>query len=261
MSVPSCHSLIVVPARRASTRLPDKLLLRETGKPVLQHTIERALEAAELAGDGESRRRVWVTCDDPELAAVATACGVGHVLIAQADSGTERIARSLPALPSSHSIVNLQADEPEMPAAWIADCQNACQAAGTDVATVALPLQEGDAALQDPNAVKVVVDHRGFALYFSRAPIPAVRQGGKPPSPRAWRHVGLYAYSTAFLRRYFDLPASDLEQSECLEQLRFLQAGARIRVLLKTEANVHVRGIDTEEDYRAFVARRQAEPR
>jgi 3-deoxy-manno-octulosonate cytidylyltransferase (CMP-KDO synthetase) len=250
------NTLIVIPARRASTRLPEKLLLRATGKTVLQHTIERGLEAIQVDDPIEARRQVWVTCDDAALSAVAEACGIGSVFVAHADSGTERIAKALPLLPPCRVIANVQADEPEIPASWIAEALQACQQPGIDVATVAVPIADGDPALDDPNAVKVVLDHAGRALYFSRAPIPVLRQGGRAPMPRALRHVGLYAYTTEFLKRYFDLPASELEQSECLEQLRFLQAGARIQVLIQTEAG-HVRGIDTAEDYEAFVRRQR----
>jgi len=250
-------TLIVIPARRASTRLLDKLLLCETGKAVLAHTIERAQAAAAVAG---ACTPVCVVCDDLALAEIAEDCGVQSIMTEHCDSGTERIARALPSLPPCGAIVNVQADEPEMPAAWIVAALQACQEPEVDVATVAVPIAAGDAALDDPNAVKVVVDHASRALYFSRAPIPAVRQGGRAPSPRALRHVGLYAYRVAFLKRYFELPPSELEQSECLEQLRFLQAGARIRVLVQTEPT-HVRGIDTADDYREFVRKQLAASR
>ncbi len=247
--------LIAIPARRASTRLPDKLLLRETGKPVLQHTIERAREAAErFRSLGGPAVHVAVVCDDPELAAAARQGGVEAVLTGPCDSGTERIARSLGALPVCAAVANLQADEPEMPADWIVAGLQACRQEGADVVTLAVPIDADSPALNDANAVKVVLDHQYYALYFSRLPIPAVRDGGRPPRPRAFRHVGLYVYSTPFLQRYLSLPASDLEESECLEQLRFLQAQTRIKVLVRTE-QVNVRGIDTIEDYRAFVAR------
>jgi 3-deoxy-manno-octulosonate cytidylyltransferase (CMP-KDO synthetase) len=247
--------LIVIPARRASTRLPDKLLLSDTGKPVLQHTIERALEAAALLAGV----RVWVACDDPTLADVARACGVGVVLVTEpCDSGTQRIARALPALPTADVIVNLQADEPEMPAAWIVQCLEACQVPdGPELATIAVPTAATDPALNNPNVVKVVLDHAGLALYFSRATIPYVRQGGTAPEPRALRHMGIYAYTRRFLAGYHELPPSPLEQSECLEQLRFLQAGNRIWVLVQERLS-EMGGIDTAEDYRAFCRRQMA---
>ncbi|MCH8147031.1 MAG: hypothetical protein IH987_03435 [Planctomycetes bacterium] len=103
-----------------------------------------------------------------------------------------------------------------------------------------------------------MTDHAGYAMYFSRAAIPHLRPGGVCPSPRALGHLGLYAYRRAFLKRYGELPESTLEEAECLEQLRFLQAGAKIKVVIPENYDVDVRGIDTEDDYRAFVARRNA---
>jgi 3-deoxy-manno-octulosonate cytidylyltransferase (CMP-KDO synthetase) len=254
-------ALIVIPARIGSTRLPDKLILHETGKPVLQHTVERALEAASRVTPAgtPAPALVWVACDDPRLKQAAAAAGVGAVMVTEyCESGTERIWRALSLLPPGDAIVNLQADEPEMPADWIIDCMTAFSGTpAPDVVTVAVPIAENDPALNDPNVVKVVLDHSSHALYFSRAAIPHVRRGGKVPEPRALRHVGIYAYSRAFLDRYPQLPASYLELSECLEQLRFLQAGARIKVLVKPMPATGMRGIDTEEDYRAFVARQQ----
>jgi 3-deoxy-manno-octulosonate cytidylyltransferase (CMP-KDO synthetase) len=250
--------LIVIPARRGSTRLPDKLLLRETGKAILRHTIERALEAAErIDPPGHAAERVWVACDDAALADVARAAGVSAVMITEpCESGTERIGRALPKLPPGDVIVNVQADEPEMPAEWIAECMAGfSDNPPPDVVTMAIPV--GEPALWEPSVVKVVLDHNSRALYFSRAPIPFLREGGQRPEPRALRHVGIYAYSRAFLTRYSRLPPSPLERCECLEQLRFLQAGARIRVLVKPEPAGGLRGIDTPEDYQAFVARRQ----
>lgn len=254
-------ALIVIPARRASTRLPDKLLLRETGKPVLQHTVERALEAAaRVASSGTPPTTlVWTACDDAELAQAAAGAGIKAVMVAEyCESGTERICRALPSLPPGEVIVNWQADEPEMPADWVVDCVTAFTSTpAPDVVTVAVPIAVTDPILDDPNVVKVVLDHNGFALYFSRATIPHVRKGGKVPEPRALRHVGLYAYSRAFLDHYDQMPLSSLELSECLEQLRFLQAGVRIKVLVKPMPATGFRGIDTLDDYREFVARQK----
>jgi 3-deoxy-manno-octulosonate cytidylyltransferase (CMP-KDO synthetase) len=235
--------------------LPDKLLLHETGKPLLEHTIERAIAATQLAAEFGNSVRVCLACDDPELAQVGTRCGINTVLVTEeCDSGTERIARALLSLPDSDVVLNLQADEPGMPPEWIVRCIEECQKnSDWDVVTIAVPLTGEAEALEDPNAVKVVVDHQSRAMYFSRAPIPAVRRGGVAPTPRALLHKGLYAYRTTFLQRYFELPPSDLEKSECLEQLRFLQAGARIKVIVRDEPAGHVRGIDTEDDYRRFV--------
>lgn len=246
-------SLIVIPARLRSTRLPRKLLLAETGRPLLAHTIETARSA--LSGVA-----VWVACDDEALAGAARAAGAGVVMVTDdCESGTARIWRALPEFPPAEIVVNLQADEPEMPADWIARCAQALRdEAAADVATMAVPLSAGDAAVNDPNRVKVVTDHAGYAMYFSRSAIPYLREGGACPSPRALGHLGLYAYRTSFLKRYGELPTSPLEQAECLEQLRFLQAGARIKVIVAESQESDVRGIDTEDDYRAFVSRRNA---
>jgi 3-deoxy-manno-octulosonate cytidylyltransferase (CMP-KDO synthetase) len=245
--------LIVIPARLESTRLPRKLLLSETGRPLLAHTIEAA-RASNADAD------VWVACDDESLAAAARAAGAKAVVVTEeCESGTARIWRALPKLPPAEVVVNLQADEPQMPGKWIADCAAALlDDPAADVATIAVPLGEDDPAVSDPNRVKVVTDHAGYALYFSRSPIPYLRQGGVSPSPRALGHLGLYAYRAGFLKRYGELPPSPLEDAERLEQLRFLQAGAKIKVVVAENDGFHVQGIDTEEDYRAFVARWKA---
>ena len=245
--------LIVIPARRHSTRLPEKLLLAETGRPLLAHTIEAARKALNEA-DGS---RVWVACDDQDLANVARQAGANAVMVTEyCESGTIRICRALPELPPTDLIVNLQADEPEMPADWITECVSALKRdPQADVATVAVPLADGAPEIDDPNTVKVVLDNNDCAMYFSRAPIPHVRAGAAPPSPRALHHVGLYAYRTQFLRNFDALPPSNLEPAECLEQLRFLQAGTRIKVVIPSRTDYQVQGIDTQDDYRAFVNR------
>jgi 3-deoxy-manno-octulosonate cytidylyltransferase (CMP-KDO synthetase) len=247
--------LIVIPARRHSTRLPEKLLLRETGKPLLVHTIE----AARAALGNDCSDRVWVACDDDALADAARSAGAGVVMVTEeCESGTARIWRALPHLPESEIIVNVQADEPEIPGQWIRRCASALADDGrADVATVAVPFADGDPGFREPGRVKVVIDHAGNALYFSREPIPHVRQGGMLPQPRGYGHVGLYAYRRSFLKRYGELPFSSLESAECLEQLRFLQAGARIKVVLAELSDGKLQGIDTPDDYRAFVARQR----
>ncbi|MFO0947115.1 MAG: 3-deoxy-manno-octulosonate cytidylyltransferase [Planctomycetota bacterium] len=253
-----CHSLIVIPARRASTRLPEKLLLAETGRPLLAHTIDRAIDAVAALGDAplDPQSRIWVVADDEALLRVAEACGVGGVMTGHCESGTERIWSALPSLPDAEVVLNLQADEPEMPADWIVDCiRGFSESDPPDIVTVAVPIRADDPSLNDPNFVKVVVNHRGRAMYFSRATIPALRKGGVLPNPAALGHLGIYAFSTKFLKRYPDFPQSPLEKCECLEQLRFLQGGSSIKVLVKEDA--HFRGIDTPEDYRAFVDRKR----
>lgn len=261
MSVDAHDAIIVIPARRHSTRLPEKLLLSETGKPLLRHTIERALDAVEVLGASAvaAQRRVWVACDDDALAKVAADAGVGVVMVTRpCESGTERIVFALDSLPECRVVLNLQADEPEMPSDWIVECMQSFHiTGGPDVATVAVPIEANDPRLDESNVVKVVRDHQGNALYFSRSTIPHVRKGGVAPTPRALQHLGLYAYTTDFLRGYSSLPESDLERSECLEQLRFLQAGAKVKVLVKTRSGPPIVGIDTPDDYRAFCQRQK----
>ena len=251
------RAVAVIPARFASVRFPGKALAEVGGKPLIRHVWERARQLRTV-------ERLAVATDDERIAQAVRAFG-GEAVMTGSDlaSGTDRVAQALRRWPvggrgeaSVDVVVNLQADEPEMPAAWVADCLTACLGpGGPELATVALPIPAGDPALGNPNVVKVVLDHAGHALYFSRWAIPFVRDGGTAPKPRALRHVGLYGYARTFLERYFDLPASDLERSECLEQLRFLQAGRRIKVLVREGRAVS--GIDTAEDYSAFCERQR----
>lgn len=242
--------LTVIPARLESTRLPRKLLLAETGQPLLAHTIAAARASSPDVD-------VWVACDDEALAAAAGDAGAGVVMVTEyCESGTARICRALPELPAAEVIVNLQGDEPEMPAEWIAACaQGLLDDPSADVTTVAVPLDAADPAVNDPNRVKVVIDHNQFAMYFSRLPIPYLREGSECPKPRALGHLGLYAYRRSFLESYGALPFSPLEEAERLEQLRFMQGGAKIKVIIREVHDADARGIDTADDYRAFVDR------
>jgi 3-deoxy-manno-octulosonate cytidylyltransferase (CMP-KDO synthetase) len=171
-------------------------------------------------------------------------------------SGTDRIAEASAAAPECDLIVNLQGDEPEMnPAAIDQAIDLLRRSPAADAATVVCPIRER-AVLDDPACVKVVLRHDGRALYFSRSPIPHPRQWSpdllEREPPLFWQHLGLYVYRRDFLRRFSDLPASSLEQTEMLEQLRILQAGGEIVVAIVEK---QPKGIDTPEDYRAFVSR------
>lgn len=245
-----CRSQIVIPARLASTRLPRKLLLRETGKSVLQHTYESASRAAKPQG-------ICVAADHDEIADEVRRFG-GRVLLTDpaAASGTDRIAEVARRMPDVDILVNVQGDEPEIAGASI---DLAIQLLEDDpravMSTLATPIRSRE-QLDDPSCVKVVIDDQRRALYFSRSPIPFARQWDdellRDDPPHFFQHIGLYAYRREFLLRLAELPRSDLEKLESLEQLRVLSAGFAILVGIVDEPTV---GIDTAKDYRAFVRR------
>lgn len=244
------RSYIVIPARLASSRLPRKLLLRETGKPLIQHTYEAAQRARRPAG-------VLVAADHEEIAAVVRQFG-GQVVLTDpaAACGTDRVAEVARARPDIDIFVNWQGDEPEVSGQAIdqviALLEGHSQA---DMATLATPIRRRE-HLQDPACVKVVCNALGEALYFSRSPIPHPRQWDDAlltrDPPCFLQHVGLYAYRRDFLLEITRLPPSPLEELEKLEQLRVLSAARKILVSRIDEATV---GIDTWDDYRAFVSR------
>ncbi len=237
---------IVIPARHASTRLPGKPLLKETGKYLIQHVHERAM----LARRADA---VLVATDDPRIEAAVRSFG-GRVAMTRRDhpSGTDRIAEVARSLPHD-IIVNLQGDEPLIdPDALDGLIGLLEDDPSAGMATLAAPLHSRE-QYDNPNCVKVVCGGDGSALYFSRAPIPFVR-GGEPdfaarPAPFL-QHVGIYAYRRDFLLRFPDLPPSPLERLEKLEQLRALEAGVRIRVARVARPTL---GVDTYDDYRRFV--------
>lgn len=244
------RSIVVIPARLASTRLPRKMLLAETGKPLIQHTYESALSARRPA-------EVIVATDHEEIAAAVRAFG-GRVEMTDPalPSGTDRVAEVARRLPAVDVVVNVQGDEPEAAGEAI-DAMLDLLSLRPDapMATVAAPLHRRE-ALNDPACVKVVCDNRGRALYFSRSLIPFPREWDDrfvaSESPVFLQHMGLYAYRRDFLLKLAQMPPSMLEQIERLEQLRVLEAGYPIHVALVRQASV---GIDTPEDYRRFVER------
>lgn len=238
---------VVIPARYGSTRLPGKPLLEIAGKPVIQHVYERARESA----SGE----VVVATDDGRIAEACEAFGA-DVAITRDDhhSGTDRIAEVMETRgwSSDAILVNLQGDEPCMPPALID--QVAGDLAGHEavgMTTLAFPIGDTE-TLFDPHVVKVVTDAEGYALYFSRAPVPWHRDeflGGRKPLPlgvRFLRHIGLYAYRVAFLERFVGWQPSPLELAESLEQLRVLWHGERIHVTQAGEEPGP--GVDTAAD-------------
>jgi 3-deoxy-manno-octulosonate cytidylyltransferase (CMP-KDO synthetase) len=250
MSASASTSYIVIPARLHSTRLPRKLLLRETGKSVLQHTYEAALGA-------RKPRAVWVAADGPELMEeVRGFGGLCQLTDPSAASGTDRVAEVARRLPAADIIVNVQGDEPEISPTAIDSTIELLEAHPEAVmATLATPIRRLT-QLHDPACVKVVCDARGRAMYFSRSPIPCARQWDDrlliDPHPKWLQHVGLYAYRRDFLLQLATMPPADLERLEQLEQLRVLTAGESIWVRVVDEVSV---GIDTPADYRAFVER------
>lgn len=239
-------TVIVIPARYASTRLPGKPLLRETGKYLVQHVYEQALKARRADA-------VVVATDDSRIAAAVEGFG-GRVVRTRRDhpSGTDRVAEVSRGL-DADVVVNLQGDEPLVdPAALDLLADLLTDDPGVDMATLAVPLASAE-QYHNPNCVKVVCDAAGRALLFSRSPIPHVRDGRPDFAARPARflqHLGLYAYRREFLLRLAALPPAPLEQFEKLEQLRVLAAGRPIRVGVVESAGL---GVDTYEDYQRFV--------
>ena len=246
----------VIPARFASTRLPGKALLSETGRPLIQHVVEAARRA-------QSLERIIVATDDPRIAAAVAQIG-GEFMMTRTDhpTGTDRVAEVAARLDGARIIVNLQGDEPEVSGATldqvVALLENDRE---SPMATLATAIRD-ESIYRDPACVKVVCSRRGRALYFSRSPIPHHRDGLPDPAtaapPIGYLHLGLYAYRRNFLLELASLPPSPLEAAEKLEQLRVLDAGYAIAVGFVAEPSV---GIDTPEDYQRFVARWQTSHR
>lgn len=237
---------IVIPARHASTRLPGKPLLKQTGKYLIQHVHDRARQARKA-------RAVVVATDDPRIAAAVHAFG-GKVAMTRRDhpSGTDRVAEVARSL-GDDIIVNLQGDEPLIDPGSLDLLIGLLERdPAADMATLACPIVSAE-QYQNPNCVKVVTDGSDNALYFSRSPIPHVRDGKPDFSARPARflqHVGIYAYRRSFLFRYAATPPAPLEQSEKLEQLRALDMGVRIGVGRVDRPTL---GVDTYDDYQRFV--------
>src|SRR5262249_30181918 len=234
-------------ARYGSRRLPGKPLLRQTGKYLVQHVYERACQATRAG-------TVVVATDDPRIVAAVEGFG-GRVLLTRRDHarGTHRPAEAARRLDADR-VVTLQGDEPLVdPAALDLLPQLLERDPEADMATLAVPAA-GPEQWQDPNCVKVVRDAAGRALYFSRSPIPHVRDGrpsfaARPP--RFLQHLGVYAYRRRFLLSLATLPPEPLEELEKLEQLRVLALGRRIQVGVVEHAG---RGVDTYDDDLRFVA-------
>lgn len=232
--------IVAIPARFASTRLPGKPLQLIGGKPMIQHVAERAL----AAGAGQ----VVIATDDIRI---ADAVNMDSVLVCMTDaghaSGTDRLAECAERLgwPDQSIVVNLQGDEPFAPADGIRQVAGLLADSSCEMATLACPVRDA-VEFRNPNAVKVVLDAAGQALYFSRAPVPWPRDADNDCPAEALRHIGIYAYRAGFLKRFSRLPCGVLERRESLEQLRALENGFRIAVA--RSASAFPPGVDTVDD-------------
>lgn len=235
------RAVAVIPARWASVRFPGKALVQVAGKPLVQHVWERARELASV-------ERVVVATDDARIARAVEGFGGTVVMTSPAcPSGTDRVAEATRDWPVD-LVVNLQGDEPAFEVKALDELVRLmAEEPGIAMGTLAHPIDTPEEH-QDPNAVKVVLDPSGHALYFSRAPIPYARRGGVVTP---LRHLGIYVFRHAFLQRFARLAPTPLEQAEGLEQLRAIEHGARIRVLLTPHRSI---GVDTPGDVERLVA-------
>ncbi len=249
---PNQNIVAIIPARYASARLPGKMLLPIAGKPLILHTVDRACEAATIG-------RVIVATDDARIFDVAREAEV-EVVMTSPDhaSGSDRIAEVAEMLPVGSIVVNVQGDEPVIPAATIDAAVRALIAdAGAQMATTFEPIDTAEEVL-DPNVVKIVTSPNGRAIYFSRSPIPlpreAVQKFGSLESAltaepllvgQFKKHTGLYVYRREFLVEFTRLARTPIEETEMLEQMRALENGA---VIVAVEAAGRSIGVDTAAD-------------
>jgi 3-deoxy-manno-octulosonate cytidylyltransferase (CMP-KDO synthetase) len=230
--------IAIIPSRFASTRLPGKPLADIAGQPLIAHVVDRANESA--------AKRVIVATDDQRIADVLSDKDC-EVCMTRSDhlSGSDRLAEVVEKLviDDAEIVVNVQGDEPVIPARLINEVAASLADAPTAVASTAAHKIDSVADMLNPNVVKVVFDKNGRALYFSRAPIPYSKD---TDISHAWRHIGIYAYRAEFLSRYANLRSSQLESMESLEQLRIMDNGETIMVkTIDYSAGI---GVDTEAD-------------
>ncbi|MCQ2403490.1 MAG: 3-deoxy-manno-octulosonate cytidylyltransferase [Lentisphaeria bacterium] len=229
-------TIAVIPARYGSTRFPAKPLALIQGKPMIQWTYESTKKCTDF-------QDVFVATDDDRIYnAVVAFDGKAVMTSPECRSGSDRIWEAIQGL-DAELIVNVQGDEPLIPATVLHQLVAQMTESGADMGTVAVPFSVSGRDPQDPNAVKVVLDNRNLALYFSRSLIPFPRTGGTTVEPLL--HWGLYAYRRDFLRQFVSWPTGKLEACEKLEQLRALENGAKICVLTTTERTADV---DVPED-------------
>jgi len=240
---PSSRTLVAIPARWGSTRFPGKPLHLIAGKPLVQHVWERCQDCLEVDD-------IVIATDDVRIVEAGEAFGA-RVVMTSPDhpSGTDRIAEAAGLFPEHRVLINVQGDEPLISPALIdALAVTLREQPQIPMITAAAPIREV-AQVTDPNVVKVVLDLNGDALYFSRSPLPFVRNA--VPSLVALRHLGIYGFQRDFLFDFVQWPPAQLELAEALEQLRALAHGARIRVVLTDELSP---GVDTLEQAQAIEA-------
>lgn len=235
---------IIIPARYASTRLPGKPLLEINGKPLIQHVYESACQC--------EAEKVYIATDDTRIKEVAESFGA-EVIMTSAEhiSGTDRLAEvaSILKLNDEDIVVNMQGDEIGVPTCLIHQLAKGLHEHSEHSIATLCERIDNDADINDPNVVKVVFDHNNTALYFSRATIPHLREhqkGYQSQQQNYFKHLGLYAYRVAYLKKFTATPPCELERSESLEQLRALYTGEKIYI--EEACSPSGIGIDTEED-------------
>lgn len=230
---------VIIPARFGSSRFPGKPLATLAGRPLIQHVYERVQSVPDVA-------QIWVATDDRRIRDAVSGFG-GQVILTQDSyrTGTDRVAGVARQLPGE-IFVNLQGDEIALDPGLFSDLIGPFLEGGAEMGTLKRRLTSSE-DLANPGIVKVVTDHRGDALYFSRAPIPHVRDGGAGSAPAGlhYVHLGLYIYTRTVLMRFAEWPTGQLEEAEKLEQLRALEQGVRIRVWETRHPSLR---IDTPQD-------------
>ncbi len=226
--------VIVIPARYTSVRLPGKPLRDINGKPLIQWVYEKARES-------KLQDKIIIATDDERILKAARTFGAEAVMTnPECKSGTDRVYEAMKGQ-DGDTIINLQGDEPFIRADMVDTLFSAIERDKVNMATLCCPLKD-ETEHMDPNTVKVVLDKDGFALYFSRSPIPHIREKRRAP---IYKHIGIYGFERSFLEQFVSLRKSRLEETESLEQLRVLENGYRIKVLTTQYEGF---GIDTEAD-------------
>jgi 3-deoxy-manno-octulosonate cytidylyltransferase (CMP-KDO synthetase) len=236
---------VVIPARFGSTRFPAKILASATGKPLVQHVVDQVLKCRRV-------RQVIVATDDKRIVEALRPFGTTTIMTsASHQSGTDRIAEVAKSL-SDPIIINVQGDEPEIEPQIVDGLIGLLAEKPAAAMATAVTRFPAGQDVTNPNLVKAVVSLEGRAMYFSRSPIPYQREPNSADRAAYYLHLGIYAYRREFLLDFASWPQTPLEQAEKLEQLRALELGHQIRVLVVERAT---HGIDTPEQYEAFVKR------